>query len=175
MLVITSHITEQGKLPIDVSNKMRDWFGRNAGKNVIFTAIDVGERRSIKQMRYWFGVLYEAIYRQILRDLGYSRQEAKDLCYYKALGSKMVPLKDLDGTEVLKEKVRSLSDADVDTLEMIIAIWTLQNWAISVGVVLDDVLIHTEEAEKAMSEIELINAQKLEEPTELDDHIEVKE
>jgi hypothetical protein len=140
MLLIKTLVTSEGKLITPDSEKIREYLSRFKGKDVIIGMYDIGERRTIKQLRFFFGVVVDAIWRQKLKDLGYTREETADICKKIGLGKRFT--KDLDGEMI--ETLRGLSDPDVDTLEMIMCIWKIENWCLTIGVEIPKLLTQEE-------------------------------
>ena len=121
------------------SEKMREYLIRQSGKSVLFTVQEIGEKRTNKQLGYWFGIIVDAIYQQRLKDAGYSWVESKAMCKRKAMGTREVSI-----NGKLEVFDRSLTDPDVDTLEMIIITWQLENWAKEIGVTLPEMVTEEE-------------------------------
>ena len=121
------------------SEKIREFLLKSSGKSALITIQNIGEKRTNKQLSYWFGVVVDAIYQQRLKEAGYSWVEAKAMCKRKAMGTREVTI-----NGKIETFDRSLTDPDVDTLEMIIISWQLENWAHLIGVELPEMVTDEE-------------------------------
>lgn len=140
MLLLKTLITSEGRMITPDSEKIREFLNKYKGKNILIGMYEIGEKRSIKQLRFFFGVVVDAIWRQKLKDLGYTREETADICKKIGLGTRFT--KDLDGSMI--QTLRGLSDPDIDTIEMIMCIWKIENWCLTIGVEIPKLLTDEE-------------------------------
>lgn len=148
-MLFKTQLTAEGKMLAPDSEKIREFLKKWAGQEVIFGVYEVGARRTQAQLRFFFGVLIDQIYRESLRDVGYSRSEVVSLCKEIGLGKRTLKH---PKTQELVEVTRGLSDPDVDTLEMIICIWKIQNFMVDLGLdIQPDILIDQTEYEEAIN------------------------
>jgi len=143
-----THITEDGKMVAPDLQKMNEYLSKRSGKAVLITVQGVEEKRTNKQLGYWFGVLCDLIYHQRLKDAGYSWVETKAMCKRKAMGVKEIVI-----NGKMQSFDRSLTDPDVDTIEMIIITWQLEEWCTEIGVAFPkDMIVTQEEYDKAVAD-----------------------
>ena len=147
-MLFKTQLTAEGKMLAPDSERIREFLKRWAGQEVVFGLYEVGARRSQAQLRFFFGVLVDQLYRESLRELGYSRSEVVSLCKTIGLGTRIIKH---PKTGAVMEVTRGLSDPDIDTLEMIVCVWKIQNFMVDLGLdIQPDILVNTKEYQEAI-------------------------